>query len=138
MTANEYLKQIKKLEDMIRHKLVEYKRWVEISEGLGGFSVGERVQTTRNLQQMSNAVINYTTIEQEVRELRRERAERIKAIESLPRKEYDVVYKLFVEDMTMKEVAYHYSRSYDWVKLKKRSAMRKIQALLDEKKGANH
>lgn len=135
MTAIEYLKQIRKLEEMIRHKLLDHKRWVEVAEGLGGFSVGERVQSSRSLEQIPTAIINYVTIEQEIGELRRQRAEIIKVIESLPRKEYNVIYKLFVEDMTMKEVAYHYGRSYDWVKMHKRSAMRRIQAILDEKRG---
>lgn len=138
MTAIEYLSQIRKLEEMITRKLIEHKRWVEVAEGVGGFSEGERVTSSRNLQRIPEAIGNYIDLEREIAELRQQRAEIIKVIESLPRKEYNVIYKLFVDDMTMKEVAYHYSKSYDWVKLKKRSAMRTIQAILDEKKGANH
>jgi FixJ family two-component response regulator len=119
---------------MIAHKLYEYKRWVGVAEGLGGFSEGERVTSSRNLQRIPEAIGNYIDLEREIRELQKQRAEILKVVESLPRTEYDVIYKLFAEDMTMKEVAYHYSRSYDWVKLKKRSAMRKIQAILDERR----
>ncbi len=135
MTAIEYVKQINKLEELIRHKLIDHKRWVELAEGLGGFAVGERVQSSKNLHQIPEAIGRYVDLEKEIAELRQKRAEIIKVIESLPRKEYNVIYKLFVEDMSMKEVAYFYDRSYDWVKLKKRSALRKIQATLDEKKG---
>lgn len=135
MTAIEYVKQISKLEEMIRHKLTDHRRWVEVAEGLGGFAVGERVQSSKNLHQIPEAIGRYIDLEREIAELRQKRAEIIKVIESLPRIEYNVIYKLFVEDMTMKEVAYTYDRSYDWVKLKKRSALRKIQAILDEKRG---
>ena len=137
MTAIDYLKQIRQIEDIVRHKLIEYKRWVDVAEGVGGLAVGDRVQSSRNLQQIPTAIGNYIDIEREINELRKKHAEIIRVIESLPQKEYNVIYKIFVEDCTMKEVAYHYGRSYDWVKLKKRSALKQIQAILDEKKGAN-
>ena len=138
MTAIEYLEQIRQIEDIVRHKLIDYKRWVDVAEGLGGCAVGDRVQSSRNLQQIPTAIGNYIDIEREIAELRQRRAEIIRVIESLPQKEYNVIYKLFVEDMTMKEVAYHYGKSYDWVKKHKNSAKKRIQAILDEKKGVDH
>lgn len=137
MTAIEYLKQIHKLEDMILNKLAEYRHWVEVAEGMSGYSDGDKVQTTRNLNLIPNAIGNYIDLEGEIKALRQRRAQIIKTIESLPQSEYNVIYKLFVEDFTMKEVAYQLSKSYDWVKLKKRSALRRIQAMINEK-GANH
>ena len=106
MTAIEYVLQISQLDEIIKHKLVDYKRWVEVAEGLGGFAVGERVQASKNLHQIPEAIGRYIDLEREIAELREKRAEIIKVIESLPRIEYNVIYKLFVEDITMKEVAY--------------------------------
>lgn len=137
MTAIEYLKQIRKLEDIICNKLIEYRHWVEVAEGMGGYSDGDKVQTTRNLNLIPNAIGNYIDLETEIKELRQRRAKIIKTIESLPNQEYNVIYRLFVEGLTMKETAYELNRSYDWVKLKKRSALRRIQDMLNEK-GANH
>jgi DNA-directed RNA polymerase specialized sigma24 family protein len=135
VTAKEYLEQIEQIESIIVNRLLERKRWVNIADGLGGASDGDKVQSSKNLQPMQTAVLNYIEIDEEIAYLRHKREEIIKDIESLPRKEYNVIYKLYVDRMTMKEVAYHFCRSYDWVKLKKRSAMGRIQAMLDEKRG---
>ena len=70
MTAEEYLKQIKMIDAIIINKKKEYRRWKDIADGYGGgFSVSERVQTTRNLQRGSDAIIEYISIEQEISSL---------------------------------------------------------------------
>ena len=94
MTAIDYLKQIRQIEDIVRHKLIEYKRWVDVAEGVGGLAVGDRVQSSRNLQQIPTAIGNYIDIEREINELRKKHAEIIRVIESLPQKEYNVIYKI--------------------------------------------
>lgn len=131
MKAITYLERIKKIDSMIRNKLRDYDRWVGVAEGLGGASDGERVQSSRNLHRGADAIGNYIDIEAEIRSLRRERQEIIETIERLPSTEYDLVYRLYVQDFTMKEIAYQKSKSYEWVKLKKRRALQLVQALLD-------
>ena len=135
MTAERYLEQIKKIDAIISNKLKEYKRWVDVAEGLGGFSVGEKVQTSRNLQQIPDAIGRYIDIEREIAEYNRQRAAIIANLEKLPRIEYDFLYKLYVEGFSYKEIAYHFDRSYDWVKRKKRVALRLLQEILDESEG---
>jgi DNA-directed RNA polymerase specialized sigma24 family protein len=131
MKAITYLERIKKIDSMIRNKLRDYDRWVGVAEGLGGASDGERVQSSRNLHRGADAIGNYIDIEAEIRSLRRERQEIIETIERLPSTEYDLVYRLYVQDYTMKEIAYQLGKSYEWVKLKKRRALLLVQALLD-------
>lgn len=132
MTAEQYLNQIKKLDAMIRNKLKDYDRWVEVAEGLGGASDGERVKSSRNLHRSADAIGNYVDIENEVQSLKLERQAIIKTIEQLPTDEYDVLYKLYVQYYSRKEVAYHYGRSLDWVKTRKAKGLKLIQAVLDE------
>lgn len=131
MRAETYLDRIKKIDAMIKNKLRDHERWVAVAEGLGGASVGERVQTSRNLHRGADAIGNYIDIESEIRALKQERQAIIKTIEQLPSTEYDLIYKLYVQDYSMKELAYHFGKSYDWVKLKKRHALRLIQTMLD-------
>lgn len=131
MKAITYLERIKKIDSMIRNKLRDYDRWVGVAEGLGGASDGERVQSSRNLHRGADAIGNYIDIEAEIRSLRRERQEIIETIERLPSTEYDLVYRLYVQDYTMKEIAYQLGKSYEWVKLKKRRSLQLVQALLD-------
>ncbi len=133
MTAEEYLDQIQKIDDIISNKREDYKRWVEIASGLGDFSVSERVQSSRNLQKNQNAIISYVAIEQEIDELERKRQAVISTIERLPSAEYKVIYKLYVKDYTLKEVAYSFKRSYEWAKKKKQRGLRLIQGMIDEK-----
>lgn len=131
MTAEQYLDQIKKLDTMIRNKLKDYHRWVEVAEGIGGASVGERVQSTRNLHKIPDAIGNYVDIENEVQSLKAERQAIIKTIEQLPTTEYDLLYQHYVNYYTMKELAFHFGMSYEWVKVKRREALKHLQSVLD-------
>lgn len=131
MKAVEYLDQIKKIDAIIINKGEEYQHYVELASGLGGFSVSERVQSSRNLQQIPNAIIKYVDVEREINELKRKRAEIIKNIERLPSAEYKVIYALYVQDYTLKEVAYKCQKSYEWVKQKKARGLKLIQAMID-------
>ena len=132
MKAAQYLDRAKKIDSMIKNKMAERKRWIEVADGLGGASVGDRVQTSRNLHRGADAICNYIDLEREIDALKAERQTIIKTIENLPSTEYDLVYKLYIQDYTMKEVAYHFGKSYDWVKFKKKRALRLVQAILDE------
>jgi DNA-directed RNA polymerase specialized sigma24 family protein len=132
MTAEKYLQRIKQIDAIIVNKLNDHKRWVELAEGLGGFSVSERVQSSRNLYKIPDAIGRYIDIENEISALKRERQAIIKTIERLPPTEYDLIYKLYVQDYTMKEIAYHRGKSYEWVKIKKRVALRLVQGMIDE------
>ena len=132
MTVTTYLDQIKKLDCIIANRCEDYKRWVEIADGVGGVSVGERVQTSRNLHRGADAIGNYIDIEREINELKAERQAIIKTIERLPSTEYDLIYKLYVKDYTMKELAYHYGKSYDWVKQRKRNAFELLVDLIKD------
>lgn len=131
MTAEEYLDQIKKIDSMIKNRLRDHARWVEVADGLGGAFDGERVQSSRNLHRGADAIGNYIDIEREISALKRERQEIINTIERLPSTEYDLIYKLYVEDYSMKELAYSKKKSYDWVKFKKKRALMLIQSMLD-------
>lgn len=134
MTAETYLDQIKKIDFMIKNKLQEYQRWVEAAEGIGGAAIGERVQSSRNLHRGADAIGKYIDIEQEIEALKRQRQHIIETIEKLPSTEYDLIHKMYVQDYTMKELAYHFGKSYDTVKRWRNHALELIQAMLDEGK----
>lgn len=133
MTAEKYLEQIRKIDAIIINKLKDHKRWVEIAEGLGGFSVGERVQSSRNLHRGADAIGNYIDLESEIKALREKRQGIIDTIEGLPCDEYKVIYKIFVEGYMLKEIPSLFDKSYDWAKKTKRDALRNLQSILDKK-----
>lgn len=137
MRAEEYLDQIKKLDAIIINKSERYRQCVEQASGLGDFSVGERVQRTRNLQQIPDAIAKYIDLEREIEDLKEKRAEIIKTIERLPFVEYKTIYILFVKEgnFTLKDIAWEFNMGYDWAKKRKAKALRMVQAMLDEKRG---
>ena len=135
MTAEQYLSQIKKLDAVIVNKLKDHRRWVELAEGVGGFSVGERVQSTRNLHKGADAIGRYIDIEAEINALREQRRGIVAVIEELPPDEYQVIYKEYVEGYMLKELPSKFKRSYDWCKRKKRDGMAMIQEIIDKKGG---
>lgn len=132
MTSEQYLRQIRKLDAVIVNKLKDHRRWVEIAEGIGGFSVGERVQASRNLHRGADAIGRYIDIETEINELRAKRNGIVAVIEELPPDEYQVIYKEYVEGYMLKELPSKFKRSYDWCKRKKRDGMAMIQEILDK------
>lgn len=132
MRAEEYLDQIKKIDAIIINKSEDYRRWVGIASGNGDFSVGERVQSSRNLHQIPNAIAKYIDIEREIDDLKQKRAEIIKTIEQLPSVEYKIIYMLYVKDSTLKEIAFDFERSYEWVKKRRKKALRMVQNILDK------
>ena len=133
MTAERFIQRVRHIDMILANKLKEYKRWVDTAEGLGGFSTGDRVQSSRNLQKIPDAIGRYIDLERDIEKLKRERSDILRVLESLPSEEYDLLYKLYVEDFKLKELAYFYKRSYDWAKKKKRLALRDLQRLLDER-----
>lgn len=132
MTAVEYLDQIKKYDVMILNKRKERKRWESVADGLGGFSVSDRVQTSRNLHRTSDAIGEYIDIDREIKELEGKRQGIIDTIQRLPSIEYRILYMLFVEDYMLKELPSEFNKSYAWVKDKKRKALKHVQSILDE------
>lgn len=135
MTAEQYLEQIKKFDAIISNKKREYERWANVADGLGNFSVSERVQSSRNLHRGSDAIIEYISIEQEIKELEKKRKGVMDTLQQLPCDEYKILYSIYVDGCMVKELPSVFNKSYDWVKKKKRQALDHIQSIIDKKEG---
>lgn len=132
MDAVEFLGKYKKIDAVIANKLEQHRRWVQIAEGLGGASTGDRVQSSRKLDQIPNAIVNYIYIEQEIAALKRQQEGILKTLERLPFTEYETLYMLFIRDCTLKEVAWYFKRSYETAKRYKKSGLERLQSMLDD------
>ena len=132
MQAEKYLEQIKKIDAIISNKLKEYKRWVDVADGMGGFSVGDRVLSSRNLHKGSDAIAEYIDIESEINALKARKKAILDTIQQLPYTEYQILYKIYVEGYMLKELPSQFDRSYDWVRMKKRKALEMLQDILDQ------
>ena len=135
MTAEQYLDRVKKIDLMIHNKQTELDRWESKANSLGGSNFGERVQSSRDLHKGQNAIDNCIDLDREIEALKQERKAIIETIEQLPSTEYDVIYKLYVQEYSMKEIAYHHGKSYDWMKQQKKNGLVRLQSMIDERRG---
>lgn len=134
MGAVQYLQRIKKIDALLANKKGDYERLFADAVGMGGFSASDPVQSSKNFQKMPDAVCKYIEIEQEMNELKRERKSIIETLETLPAVDYDLLFKTFVQGYSLKEIARHFDKSYDWAKKRKRTALDLLQSILDNKK----
>lgn len=131
MTAKEYLEQIQKIDDFIADLKEEIQRQNNIADGIGGFNIGERVQTTRNLHKMSDAVHESIDLQRKVDVLTVQREEIIETIKKLPVNEYKVIYRVYVKGLLLKQVAADCKKSYIWAKKMHIKGLDDVQTMID-------
>lgn len=132
MTAEQYIKQIKKYDYIIANKVKEYQHWVDVADGMGGCSMGDKVQAQRNLHKGSDAIAKYIDIESEIKALRVKRQAILNTLQQLDPIEYEVLYKIYLEDLMLKELCSIFNKSYAWVKNEKKKALKHLQEIIDK------
>lgn len=139
MDAKQFLRQLKKLDKMIENKLAEKARWKAIATGTTAQMGGEKVQSSGSQQKMADAVCRYVDIEKEIDEqidnLIDTRQDVISVIEKLNTTEYDILHKMYVQYMSLYDVADIYNKSYSWATTVHGRALKNVQAILDQRKG---
>ena len=135
MKAREFLRQVYKLDCMVANKLAEKRRWQEIAAGASPQGTSERVRSSGNPQRMADAIGRYIDIEREIDEcvdrLVDAKREVLGVIEQLNATEYDVLHKMYVQFLTLDEVAARKNKSYSWVTTVHGRALQDVQKILD-------
>lgn len=135
MKAKEYLKQLQKLDKLIENKLAEKERWKCIATTTTAPLGGERVQSSGNHQKMADAVCRYIELESEINacidRIVDQRQEIISTIEMLDVKEYDLLHKVYVQYVPLKNVGGLIGQSTSWVKTMHGVALSHVQRILD-------
>lgn len=133
--AKEFLRQVKKLDCMIENKIAEKEHWKAIATGTT-MQLTERVQTSSSQQKMADAVTRYVSIEDEINEcidrLINAKREIISVIEKLDVTEYDLLHKVYVQGLTLYQVADIYDRTYSCITTIHGRALKNVRKLLDE------
>lgn len=137
MNAKTYLKQLAKLDRLIENKMIEKARWRDVALGVVNRSEGERVQSSGSQQKMADALDKSVDIEREIAqkidELIDKRQEVISTIEQLNAVEYDLLHKVYVQYLTLKDVAHAYDRSDSWANYIHGQALKHVQNILDKR-----
>lgn len=134
MKAEQYLKQIGKIDRLIENKRREQIRCDEMASSMGEFSTAERVQSTPNHHKMTDAIDRSVDLGIEIKVLKNQRAEILTTLEELPENEYIILYLIYIDRLALKEVAGKLRKSYSWVSHNKSIALRELQKVLDCRK----
>ena len=139
LKAQEFLRQVRKLDLQITNKLIEKRQWRDIALGITANMDGERVQSSGGKSKMADAVNKCVDIESEVDglidKLIDTKKEVIQAIEQLDSPtEYDVLHRRYIQFMSLQDIADHYKKDYGWATTTHGRALKSLQAILDENK----
>lgn len=134
MKAEEFMEKIQKLDSMLENKRLEKERLIAKATGTT-VQIRERVQTSGNKQKMAEAVNSYVDLENgDIKKIIEQREEVIRVIEQLNAKHYDILHKIYVQNIDLSDLAVAYDRSYSWATTNKARALDSLQKLLDERK----
>lgn len=135
MDAEKYLERVRLIDAILINRLKDHRRWVEVADSLGGFSIGERVQSSPNLQKGAAAIDHYLDLEREMEQLRAERQRIIDALQELPYVEYVILYSIYVQtpQPSYRQIANKHGKSYDWVKKGRQRGLDMLQEILDRR-----
>lgn len=156
MKAKVFLNQLTKLDTMIENKMIEREQWKAIAEGVtaGGTSVivldkkgrqqlhnMDKVQASGNPQKMADAVHKMIEIDAEIDlcidKLIDAKKDVLSVIEKLSAAEYDIIHKIYVQHISLYEVAAMSKRSYSSITTLHGRALKSVQNILDERDGAD-
>ena len=138
MDAKTFLRQIEKYDMMIENKLIERVQWKAIATNTTAHNDGVRVQSSGSQQKMADAVEKFMEIEREINvlvdKLIDAKQNVISVIEKLSATEYDVLHKIYIQRLTLDDVAYAKNKTYSWVTTVHGRALQSVQRILDEGK----
>ena len=125
-----YLNRIKNLDAIISRKQDEYDMWFQMAQGMGGGGYGERVQSSGSKQKMEYAVARYIDAEKEIVGLMKEKTDFIQKIAQLEFSECEILFMIYIQGYTLKDVQKEKDKSYSWVTMKHRKAKDSLEGLV--------
>lgn len=137
MDAKEFLSQPKKIDLRIKNRLFERQQLKDIALGITANMEGERVQSSGSKSKMADALNKLVDAEADidtlVDKLIGTKKEVTEVIEELPSAlQSDVLFKVYIQNLSFQEVADIYCKSYDSIKKVHKRAVRNVQAILDQ------
>ena len=140
MKAQEYLRQLRKLDKLIENKLAERDQWIAISTAVTQRLSSDRVQASGNPQRMEDAILKLIEVEKEVDaavdefvDAKREIIATLTKLSNTNETYYDVLHKVYVQYCSLDEVADLYDKSRSWIDQTHGRALNIVQRIIDER-----
>ena len=147
INAIDFLKRLKILPKIIENCELQKLNWKEraYSRTAGGESVNiynektgeverhniEKVQASSSGDSMAVAVVSYVDIERKVKALKAEKEKAEIILEQLEPNHYDVLYKFYILEFRLYEIADSLNKSYSFVAKTRKKALKSLQTLLN-------
>ena len=138
MDAKEFLSQPKKLDLLIKNKLIEKRQWHDLALGITANMEGERVQSSGSQQKMADAIGRCIDVEAEIDTLvdkfidkKREVVQVIEKIDSPI--EYDILHRIYIQYHSLQDVADHYGKEYGWATTTHGRALKSVKKIMEGK-----
>lgn len=137
MNAKAFLRNVEKLDKLIANKMVEIQQWKDIAENTTAGMTGDRVQSSHNPHKIADAIGRYVDLENEIRAdietLIAAKKEAIAVIEQLEATEYDILHKIYIQHLSLWDVADACERTYSWVTTIHGQAVKHVQDILNKR-----
>jgi DNA-directed RNA polymerase specialized sigma24 family protein len=141
MDAISFLKQVEKLDTLIKNKLIEKTQWRDIALGITANMDGERVQSSGRPSKMADAIDKCVDMETEIDglidKLIDTKRDVISVIEQLSATEYDVLHKRYIQFMALQDIADAKNKQYGWVTTTHGRAVANVKKILEERECDN-
>lgn len=141
MKAQDFLRQVRKLDLQIQNKLIEKQQWRDVALGINANMDGERVQSSGAKSKMADAINKCIDVEAEIDclvdkliEVKKEVIQTIEWLDSPT--EYDVLHRRYIQFLSLQEIADHYRKDYGWATTTHGRALKSLQEILDEREKA--
>ena len=138
MKAQDFLRQVRKLDLQIQNKLIEKQQWRDVALGITANMDGERVQSSGAKSKMADAINKCIDVEAEIDclvdkliEVKKEVIQTIERLDSPT--EYDVLHRRYIQFLSLQEIADHYRKDYGWATTTHGRALKSLQVILDSK-----
>lgn len=135
MRAEAFLDKVKKIDTIIKNKLIECEQWRMLALTVTANYEGERVQSSGNLQKMSDAVARCVDMQKEIdaliEQLVQAKKEVLAVIEQLDPDEYDVLHMRYIQHMTNNDVAESKGHGASWASTMHTRGCESVQRILD-------
>jgi DNA-directed RNA polymerase specialized sigma subunit len=137
MNAKAFLRNVEKLDKLIANKMVEIQQWKDVAENTTANMTGDRVQSSHNPHKIADAIGRYVDLEMELRadieNLIASKKDVIAVIEQLEATEYDILHKIYIQHLSLWDVADACERTYSWVTTIHGQAVKHVQQILNKR-----
>ncbi len=131
MTAQEYVKQLERIDILIASKAAEKARWEALALDTGARQSGDRVQGSGNQQKMAGAVESAVDIDVEIASLQAQRHEITKTLEKLQVDEFWILSTVYGKHVSIGQAAWERGKSYSWGRTLHNRAMENLEKILN-------